>query len=99
MITKDNQGKPVETTGNHQKPPERLNGAIVQIYTTSIEEYIHITHIVLYTSEKKNFRGNLANFRKSKEFIIFHIHYRPGSKKSKFDMTLIRHSPFKDKMI
>ena len=26
--------------------------------------------------------------------INFNVDYRPGSKKSKFDMTLIRHSPF-----
>ena len=26
---------------------------------------------------------------------IINVHYRPGSKKSKFDMTLIGHSPFK----
>ena len=27
--------------------------------------------------------------------MIFNVDYRPGSKKSKFDMTLIRHSSFK----
>ena len=45
-------------------------------------------------------RSVLANtinnyFCKSKKCIIFNVYYRPGSKKSKFDMTLIRHSPFK----
>ena len=33
--------------------------------------------------------------RKSKWCIIFKVNYHLGSKKSKFDMTLIRHSPFK----
>jgi hypothetical protein len=41
------------------------------------------------------FRGNLANFCKSKKCIIVNVDYRPGLKKSKFDMTLIGHSPFK----
>ena len=37
--------------------------------------------------------GNLRC--KSKKCIIFNLYYRPGSKKSKFDMTLISNSVFK----
>ena len=40
------------------------------------------------------FRGTLANFCKSKKCVIFNVDYHPGSKKLKFDTTLIRHSPF-----
>ena len=55
-------------------------------------------NIIAFTgndNRKQFFRGTLANFYKSKKCVIFNIDYRPGSKKSKFDMTLIRHSPFK----
>ena len=40
------------------------------------------------------FPFTLANFCKSKKYIIFNLDYRPESKKSKFELTLIRHSPF-----
>ena len=52
---------------------------------------------MIIARRKQFFRGTLANFCKSKKCIIFYVHYRPGLKKSKFDMTLIRHSPFKIK--
>ena len=54
--------------------------------------YLHLPG-TLIARRKRIFRGILANFCKSKKCIIFNIDYRPGSKKSKFDMTLIRHSP------
>ena len=44
---------------------------------------------------KRIFRGTLSIFCKSKRCIIFNVYYLPGSKKSKFGMTLIIHSPFK----
>jgi hypothetical protein len=47
-VTSDNQGKPPE-----------MEPAIVQIYTTSIEEF---KRIVLYTSGNDVFKGTLANF-------------------------------------
>ena len=50
---------------------------------------------MIIARRKRFFRGTLANFCKSKKIIIFNVDYRPGSKKSKFDMTLIRHCPFK----
>ena len=39
--------------------------------------------------------STLANFCKSKKCITFNVCYHQGSKKLKFDMNLIRHSPFK----
>ena len=50
---------------------------------------------MIIARRKRFFRGTLANFCKSKKCIIFNVDYRPGLKKSKFDMTLIGHSPFK----
>ena len=50
---------------------------------------------MIIARRKRFFRGTLANFCKSKKCIIFNEDYRPGLKKSKFDMTLIGHSPFK----
>ena len=47
---------------------------------------------MIIANRKRFFRGTLANFCKSKKFITFNVDYRPGSKKSKFDMTLIRQS-------
>ena len=61
-----NQGSPAITKGIQWKPSER-EPAIVQIYTTSIEEFIRITSFVL----KRLFRGTLANFCKIKKCIIF----------------------------
>ena len=58
--TTENHWKPPETTGNHQnhwKPPERASErepAIVQIYTTSIEEFIGIT-LIFYALEENSF--------------------------------------------
>ena len=40
------------------------------------------------------FKSSLAFFCKSKKCIIFNVDYCPGSKKSKFDMTLIIDSLF-----
>ena len=40
---------------------------------------------VIYVETKDN-QGKPAETKKG---IIFNVHYRPGSKKSKFDMTLI----------
>ena len=52
---------------------------------------------MIITRRKRFFRGTLSNFCKIKKGILFNVDYRPGSKKSKFDTTLIRHSPFKIK--
>ena len=60
--------------------------------------YIENDELFTFTKigkRKRFFRGTLANFCKSKKCIIFNVDYRPGYKKSKFDMTLIRHSLFK----
>ena len=40
---------------------------------------------------------NMQNFQqyKNPNLKLFNVDYRPGSKNSKFDMVLIRHSPFK----
>ena len=54
---------------------------------------------MIIARRKRFFRGTLANFCKSKKCIIFNVDYRPGLKKSKFDMTLIGHSPFKAKIV
>ena len=50
---------------------------------------------MIIARRKRFFRGTLANFCKSKKCIIFNVDYRLGLKKSKFDMTLMGHSPFK----
>ena len=51
---------------------------------------MYVENYALFT-----FTFTLANFCKSKKCIILSVDYRPGSKKSKkFDMTLIRHTPF-----
>ena len=42
------------------------------------------------------FKTTLAKFCKSKKCIIFNIDKRPGSKKSKFKMTLLSDSPFEE---
>ena len=44
---------------------------------------------MIIARRKQFFRGTLANFCKSKKCIIFNVHYRPGSKKSKFDIPLL----------
>ena len=49
----------------------------------------------MYTVHHKHRRY----FCKSKNCIIFNIHYCPELKKSKFDMTLIGHSPFKQRKV
>ena len=49
---------------------------------------------LFYALTERCFRGTLANFFKSKKCIIFNGDYRTGFKKSKFEMTLIRQSPF-----
>ena len=49
----------------------------------------------MIAGQKVFFRGTLANFCKSKKFIISNVDYHPGSKKSKFTMTLISDSPLK----
>ena len=56
--------------------------------------YLHLPEMII-ARRKQCFRGTLANFYKCKKWIIFNVDYRPGSKKSKFDMILIRHSPLK----
>ena len=55
--------------------------------------YLHLLGTII-VRQKQFLRGTLANFCKSKKCIIFNVHYCLVSKKSKFDMTLIRHSPF-----
>ena len=50
---------------------------------------------MIIARRKRFFRGTLANFYECKKCIIFNVDFRPVSKKSKVDMTLIRHSPFK----
>ena len=55
--------------------------------------YTHYTNFFMHY-RKQSFKGTQGNFCKSKKCIIFNVNYRPGSKKSKFDMTLIRHSPY-----
>ena len=50
---------------------------------------------MIIARRKRFFRDTLANFCKSKKCIIFNVDHRPGLKKSKFDMILIGHSPFK----
>ena len=56
---------------------------------------LHALFYIYTSGNGSNFRGTLSNFCKSKKCIILNVHYHPGSKKSKFDMTLNRHSPFK----
>jgi len=89
--------KPAMTKGNQQKPLERLYGKgasdSLKIYDLNRRIYTYYMHCFIH--KRKRFLEALwLIFCKSKKFIIFNIHYRPGSKKSKFDMTLIRHSPY-----
>ena len=57
---------------------------------------IHIPGTII-AMRKRFFRGTPANFCKSKKCIIFNVDCL-GSEKSKFDMILIRHSPFNMKI-
>ena len=77
---------------NRRKVPEEYICKCVGDICMSARFY-SIKYICI--SRKRCFRGTLANFYKSKKWIFFNVDYRPGSKKSKFDMILIRHSPFK----
>ena len=61
----------------------------------SVKIYLHLPEMII-ARRKRFFRGTVANFCKSKKCIIFNVNYRPGLKKSTFDMTLIGHSPFKE---
>ena len=60
----------------------------------SVKIYLHLPEMII-ARRKRFFRGTLANFCKSKKINIFNVDHCPGLKKSKFDMTLIGHSPFK----
>jgi hypothetical protein len=70
------------------------------LFCKSKENWDHLKNILhlpgkIIARLKQFFRGTLANFCKSKKCIIYNVDYRPGSKKSKFDMTLIKLRPFK----
>ena len=52
------------------------------------------THLPGIISRKHFFSGYLDKFCKIKMCIISNVDYCPGSKKSKFDMTLLSASPF-----
>ena len=60
---------------------------------------LRITRRRLYTHYTHCFLHQRNDFYDSKKCIISNVHYRPGSKRSKFDMTLNRHSPFKKSVV
>ena len=60
----------------------------------SIKIYLHLPGTII-ARRKRFFRGTLANLCNSEKCIIFNVDYHLWSKKSKVDITLIRHSSFK----
>ena len=95
MITTGNY---METVGKFLK---NIFGSVLEIIACahvfmqcgSVKIYLHLLG-TLIARQKLFFTCTHANFFKSKKFIIFNVDYSPGSKKPKFEMTLIKHSPF-----
>ena len=56
-------------------------------YIRPQQKNLYALNALFYTLAEMIFRGTIAKFCKSKKCIIFNVHYRPRSKKSKFDMT------------
>ena len=100
MITKGTIGNHGELHGNRQKVLEEYNckcaGDNCMCARFFYKIYLHLPGMII-ARHKRFFRCILAHIWKSKKCIIFNVDYRLGSKNSKFDMTLIRQSPFEHK--
>ena len=98
IYTSGNHCKTRELHGNRRKSLENIFRSALEIIACAHDFcckkiYLHLPGTII-ARQKRFFRCTLANLFRSKKCIIFNVYYRPWSKKSKFEMTLIRHSSF-----